>query len=60
MKTEFSYPTDEELYAYERIARRERAKAQAALVRALFRATREALFPRTGAGRAAPKAVLHG
>ena len=58
MKTEFSYPTGEELYAYERIARRERAKAQAEFVRALFRAVKEALAPR--AVRAAPRAVLHG
>ena len=64
MKTESRYPTGAELYAYEQLARRERARAQAAVIRMLLQALKEAavaIFARPYAKRpSAGKVALHG
>ena len=62
MKNEFRIPSGAELYAVEQLARRERARAQAAILRMLFSALKEsaaALF-RSYDKRPVGKAVLHG
>lgn len=61
MTTDFKIPTGEQLYAYERMARRERARAQAEIMKMLFSALKEsaAAFFHSGK-RPVGKAVLHG
>jgi hypothetical protein len=61
MTTNIELPTGEQLYAYERLARRERSRMQAEIIKMLFSALSEsaaAFFH--GAKRPAGKAVLHG
>ncbi len=62
MTTDFKMPSSEELYAYERLARRERSRAQAEIVKMLFSALKEsaAAFFHGPRQPAAGKAVLHG
>ena len=62
MTTDVKLPTGEQLYAYERLARRERARVQAEIVKMLFSALKQsaAAFFHGAKRPAAGKAVLHG
>ncbi len=62
MTTDFRLPSGEQLYAYERLARRERARMQAEIVKMLFSALKESAAAFIGGAKrpAAGKAVLHG
>ena len=60
--TKSTYPTGAQLYAYEQLARRERARAQAEVMAMLFSALKEAataIFLRPYAKRPA-RTVAHG
>ena len=62
MNDEFRMPSAAELYAYEQLARRERAKAQAELIRSAFAGLKQAfvtVFTKPYAVRTNVKVMRH-